>query len=62
MPVDGEALGTDLLGLAVAGDAQQPADAADLAGLLVQLTQQRLSRLLAEVGAAAGQVPAAGVG
>ena len=39
---------------------QQVADLGRLGGLLEQFAQQRVGRLLAEVGAPAGQVPAPG--
>ena len=59
MPVDRVALGAERGGVAVAGHAEQLDQAARLAGLLDQLPDQRGAGLLAVVGAAAGQVPAA---
>ena len=43
-------------------DIQQAGDPADLVGLLGEFAQQRRNRLLAVVGAASRQVPAAGPG
>src|SRR5690606_13126617 len=62
VPVDGEALGTDLLGLTMAGHTEQRPDPPVLSGLFDELAEQRLGGLFAEVGAPARQVPAAGVG
>ena len=60
VPVDRVALRAERGRVAVAGHAEQLDQAAVLPGLLDQLADQRGAGLLAVVGAAAGQVPAAG--